>query len=69
MMMNMKTIRYTDKSRNLPNEPDGLNRGWSFNGDNWDMGMRRQQSGSVAMIWGGMIGNELIGPFCVSSDT
>ena len=69
MMMNMKTIRYTDKSRKSPNEPDGLNKGWSFNGDNWDMGIRRQQSGSVAMIWGRMIGNELIGPFCVSSDT
>ena len=39
------------------------------------MGIRRQQSDSVAMIWDGMIGNELIGSLCVpkelklSSDT
>ena len=74
-MMNMKTVRYTDESRESLNELDGLNKGWRFNGDNCDMGKRRQPSGSVAMIWGGIIGNELIGPFCVpkelklSSDT
>ena len=71
----MKTVRYNDESRESPNEPDGLNKGWKFNGDNCGMGMPRQQSGSVAIIWGGMIGNELIGPLCVpkelklSSDT
>ena len=28
------------------------------------MGIRRQQSGLVIMIWGRMIGNELTGLFC-----
>ena len=75
MMMNMKNFRYTDESKESPNEPDGLNKGWRFNGDNCDMGIRCQQSGSVAMIWSGMIGNELIALFCLpkelklSSDT
>ena len=61
--------------RESPNEPDGLNKRWRFNGGNSAMETRRQQSGSVVMIWSGMIGNELIGPFRVpkelklSSDT
>ena len=37
-MMNMKTVRYTDESRESLNELDGLNKGWRFNGDNCDMG-------------------------------
>ena len=65
MMMNMKTVRFSDESRKSPNELDGLNEGWRFHGNNSAMEIRRQQSGSVVMIWGGMIGNELIGPFCV----
>ena len=51
-MMNRKTVRYTDESKESPNEPDGLNRRWRFNGDNSAMEIRRQQSGSVLMIWG-----------------
>ena len=49
-MMNMKTVRYSDESRELPNEPGGLNKGWKFNGDNCGIGMRHQQSGSVVII-------------------
>ena len=63
VMMNMKTVRFSDESRESPNELHGLSEGWRFNGNN--SAIRRQQSGSVVMIWGGMIGNELIGPFCV----
>ena len=48
----MKTVRYTDDSRESPNKPDGLNKGWRFNGDNSAMEIERQQSGSVGIIWG-----------------
>ena len=60
-MTNMKTVLFTDESRASPNDTDGLSKGWVFNGDNWAMKILRQQSGSVVMIWGGMIGNKLAG--------
>ena len=59
MMTNMKTVFLTDESRVSLKDPDGLTKGRVFNGDNCAMGIRRQQSGSVVMIWGGMIANEL----------
>ena len=62
MMTNMKTVLFTDESRASPNDTHGLSKGWVFNG-NYAMGIRRQQSGSVVMIWGGMIGNELTSCF------
>ena len=65
MMTNMKTVLFTDESRASPNDTDGLTIGWVFNGDNYAMGIRRQQSGSVVMMWGGMTGNELTSLFCV----
>ena len=47
MMMNMKTVRYTDESRESPNEPDGLIKRWRFNGYNSATEIGRQQSGSI----------------------
>ena len=64
MMTNMKTVLFTDESRASPNDTDGSTKGWVFNSDNYAMGVRRQKSGSVVMIWGGMIGNELTSLFC-----
>ena len=65
MMTNMKTVFFTDKSRASLNDIDSLIKGWVFNGDNYAMGIQRQQSGSVDLIWGGMIGNELTSLFQV----
>ena len=62
-MTNMKTVLFTDESRASPNDTDGLTKGWVFNSDNYAMGIRRQQSGSVVTICGGMIGNELTSLF------
>ena len=55
MMTNMKTVLFTDESRALPNDTDGLIKGWVFDNDNYTMGIRRQQSGLVIIIWGGII--------------
>ena len=63
MMTSMKTVLFTDESRASPNDTDGLTKGWVFNDYNYTMGIRRQQSGSVVIIWGGMIGNELTNLF------
>ena len=57
-----------DQSRASPNDPDGLTKRWVFNGDNCAIGIRRQQSSSVVIIWGGMIENELTGLFHVPEE-
>ena len=62
MMTNMKTFLFTDESRASPNDTDSY-KGWVFNDDNYTMGIRRQQSGLVIIIWGGVIGNELTSLF------
>ena len=64
----MKTVLFTDESRASPNDTDGLTEGWVFNVDNYAIGIRRQQSGSVVMIWSGMIGNELSSLFRVPEE-
>ena len=63
MMTNMKTVLFTDESRASPDDTDDLTKGCVFNGDNYTMGIRRQQSGLEIIIWGGMIGNELTSLF------
>ena len=50
MITYVKTILFTNESRASPNDTDGLTKGWVFNGDNYAVGIRRQQSGSVVMI-------------------
>ena len=66
MMTNMKTVLFTDESRASPN--DGLTKGWVFNGDImlWEYSVNK--SGSMIMIWGEMIGNELTGLFRVPEE-
>ena len=65
MMTNTETVLFTDESRASPNNTDGLTKGWVFKDDNYTgKGIRRQQSGLVIIIWGGMIGNELTSLFC-----
>ena len=68
MMTNRKTVLFIDESRASPNDTDVSTEGWVFSGDNYAMGIRRQQSGSVVMIWGKMIGNELTSLFRVPEE-
>ena len=68
MMTNMKTVLFNDESRASPNDTDVSTEGWAFNGDNYAVGKRRQQSGSVVMIWGKMIGNKLTSLFRVPEE-
>ena len=65
----MKTVHFTDESKASPNDRDSLTKGWVFKGDNCAVGKPRQQSGSVvviwggAVVWGGVIRNELLASF------
>ena len=65
MNTDMKFVLFTDESRASLDGPDGWAKGWVFNSDNCPNRMRRQQGGGVVMIWGGIIGNAIIGPFRV----
>ena len=64
----MKAVLLTDESRALPNNPDGLTKGWIFNCDNCSVGIPRQQSDSVVKIWGEMIRNEVTDLFPVPDE-
>ena len=68
MMTNMKTVLFIDESRASPNDTVVSTEGWVSNGDNYAMGIRRQRSGSVVMIWSKMIGNELTSLFRVPEE-
>jgi transposase len=65
MKTEIKFVLFTDESRATLDGPDGWAKGWVFNGDDCPTRMRRQQGGGGVMIWGGIIGNELVGPFRV----
>jgi transposase len=56
---------FTDGSRASLDGQHGWAKGCVFNGDNCPNRMRRQQGGGGVMIWGGIIGNAIIGPFRV----
>ena len=61
----MKFVLFTDESRASLDGPDAWDKGCVFNGDNCPNRMRRQQGGGGVMIWGGIIGNAVIGPLRV----
>ena len=58
-------VIFTDESRVTLDGPDGWTRGWVVNGRQSAYRLRRQQGGGGVMIWAGIIGKEVIGPFMV----
>ena len=62
---NFSNVIFTDESRVTLDGPDGWTRGWVQNGRQSLYRIRRQQGGGGVMIWAGIIGNEVIGPFKV----
>ena len=61
----MKFVLLTDESRVTLDGPDGWSKEWVYNGDCCTTRIRRQQGGGGVMIWDGIIGDELVGPFRV----
>ena len=61
----MKFVIFTDELKASLDDPDGWAKGCVFNGDNCPNRIRRQQGGGGVMIWGGIIGNAIIGSFRV----
>ena len=58
-------VLFTDKMRTTLDGPDGWSRGLVAHGRAAPTQFKRQQGGDGVMIWAGIIGNELVGPFKV----
>ena len=65
MKTDMKYVLFTDESRETLDGPDGWSRGWVIRGDQCPTRIRRQQGGGGVMLWAGIVGDELVGPFRV----
>ena len=65
MKTDMKHVLFTDESRATLDGPDGWSRGWVIRGDQCPTRIRRQQGGGEVMLWAGIVGDELVGPFRV----
>ena len=59
-------VLWTDEMRVTLDGPDGWARGWVMDGQQAPVRMRRQQGGGGVMVWAGIIGNEVVGPFRVA---
>ena len=66
---NMKTdfskVVFTDESRVTLDGPDGWSKGWVLQDREAPVSKRRQQGGGSIMIWAGIYGDKLIGPYKV----
>lgn len=65
MKTDFSKVLFTDESRITLDGPDGWARGWVCNQRDSRHFVKRQQGGGSIMIWAGIIGNELVGPFRV----
>ena len=61
---NFQNVLWTDEARATLDGPDGWAKGWLIKGNSLRLRFRRQQGGGV-MIWAGIIGSEIVGPFLV----
>lgn len=63
MKTDFSKVLFTDESRITLSGPDGWARGWVCKQHDSRKFFKRQQGGGGIMIWAGIIGNELVGPF------
>lgn len=60
------TVMFTDEMRATLDGPDGWSKTWVPRGSSRPQRMRRQQGGGGVMMWAGIIGNEILGPFRIA---
>lgn len=65
MKIDFSKVLFTDETRATLDGPDRWCKGWVMNGQNRHQRLRRQQGGGGIMIWGGIIGKTLVGPWRV----
>lgn len=65
MKTDFRKVLFTDESRFTLDGPDGWARGWVCKQRDSRQFVKRQQGGGGIMIWAGIVGSELVGPFKV----
>lgn len=65
MKVDFSKVLFTDETRATLDGPDGWCKGWVIIGQNRHQRLRRQQGGGGIMIWAGIIGGTLVGPWRV----
>ena len=63
MKLHFPNVIFTDEMRATLDGPDGWRRGWVLKGHAPPTLLRRQQGGGGIMIWAGIVGNRMVGPF------
>ena len=63
MKTDFQQVVWTDESRVTLDGPDGWARGWMLKGREPLTRVKRQNNGGGLMIWAGIVGSTLIGPF------
>lgn len=62
---NFENVLFTDECRATLDGPDGWASGWVLHQHEVKTRSRRQQGGGGVMIWAGIIGDQVLGPFMV----
>lgn len=65
MKVDFSKVLFTDEVRVTLDGPDGWSKGWVLNVRTRHMRLRRQQGGGGTMVWAGIIGGRLVGPWKV----
>ena len=65
LKIDFQSVLWTDESRATLDGPDGWCRGWLMKGANPRLRHKRQQGVRGVMIWAGIIGDKIVGPFLV----
>ena len=65
MKVDFSKVLFTDETRASLDGPDGWSKGWVSLGRDRHRRLRRQQGGGGIMIWAGIIGGVLVGPWRV----
>lgn len=60
-----QTVLFTDEMRATLDGPDGWAKSWTAHGSSRPQRIRRQQGGGGVMMWAGILGDRLVGPFRV----
>ena len=58
-------VLWTDETRATLDGPNGWTKGWLLKGFNPRLRYKRQQVGGGVMVWAGIFGSDIVGPFLV----
>ena len=62
-------VLFTDSSHATLDGPDVWSKGWVINGEDCHQHLRHQEGGGGIMIWAGIIGGFMVGPWILPDGT